>query len=90
MFTPQIQYASQKDIAFLTTGGGHGYSGTLGAIKNGIQLDMGNFNTVSVDASKNLMTAGGSLRFKDVAAAAYAKGKSTSMLLRLCSSIACV
>ncbi|KAF2008706.1 FAD-binding domain-containing protein [Aaosphaeria arxii CBS 175.79] len=74
-----IEYASQKNIPFLTTGGGHGYSGTLGAIKDGIQLDMGNFNTVFVDADKNLMTAGGSLRFRDVAAAAHAKGKSTTI-----------
>ncbi|PVH93921.1 FAD-binding domain-containing protein [Periconia macrospinosa] len=80
-----IQYAAEKNIAFLTTGGGHGYSGTLGAIKAGIQLDMGNFNTVSVDVERNVMTAGGCLTLRDVADAAYAKGK--SLTIGMCSKV---
>lgn len=42
-------------------------------------MDMSNFNSVTVDDDKNLMTAGASLRFKDLAAAAHAKGKAISM-----------
>lgn len=41
---------------------------------------MGNFNSVTVDVDKNLLTAGASLRLHNVAHAAHAKGKSISML----------
>ena len=71
----QIQYASQNTIPFLATGGGHGYSGSLGRLDNGIELDMGAFKSVSVDAQNNLMTVGGSVTFKDLMTPCYNAGK---------------
>jgi fumiquinazoline A oxidase len=62
-------------VPFLATGGGHGYSGSLGALQNGIELDMGNFNNVSVDAAKNLLTIGGSVKFSDFMGPVYSAGK---------------
>ncbi|OCK73149.1 Glucooligosaccharide oxidase [Lepidopterella palustris CBS 459.81] len=70
-----IKYAAQNNVSFLATGGGHGYSGSLGALHDGIELVMGNFKSVEVDTAKNLMTVGGSARFRDVTGPCYAAGK---------------
>jgi FAD/FMN-containing dehydrogenase len=62
-------------VPFLATGAGHGYSGSLGALQNGIELDLGNFNRVSVDATNDLMTLGGSVKFSDLMDPLYSAGK---------------
>lgn len=79
-FNQQVQYAAQNDVPFLATAGGHGYSGSLGALHNGIELDMGYFNSVSVDASTNLLTIGGSVRFSDLMGPCYSAGKAIRKL----------
>ncbi|PYI11870.1 FAD-binding domain-containing protein [Aspergillus sclerotiicarbonarius CBS 121057] len=70
-----VRYATLHNISFLATGGGHGYSGSLGALQNGLELDLGYFNSVTVDAANNLMTVGGAVRFSDVEEPCYAVGK---------------
>ena len=60
------RYAYRHNISFLGTGGGHGYSATLGTVRNGIEIDLGHFNTVSIDADASTMTIGGSVRFGNV------------------------
>lgn len=62
----QITYATNQSIPFLSTGGGHGFSITLGRLSNGIELDLSNFNSVSVDGKSNTLTIGGGVRFRDV------------------------
>lgn len=71
----QVQYASANDIPFLGTGGGHGYTTTLGSLRNGISIDLGLFRDVSIDATGNTMTIGGSVRFGDIFGPLYAAGK---------------
>ncbi|KAL9623488.1 MAG: hypothetical protein Q9160_002168 [Pyrenula sp. 1 TL-2023] len=56
-------------------GGGHGSSRTLGKLRNGLKIDMGNFHTVNVNASANLMTTGGSVTGADVTSALQVAGK---------------
>lgn len=59
----------------MATGGGHGYTTTTGALEHGIDIDLGFFDGVSVDAANNLMTIGGSVTFHDVFDPLYNAGK---------------
>ena len=62
----QVAFAANSSIPFLTTGGGHGFAITLGRLHSGIELDLSNFDHVSVDAKANTLTIGGAVRFRDV------------------------
>ncbi|PQE24169.1 6-hydroxy-D-nicotine oxidase protein [Rutstroemia sp. NJR-2017a BVV2] len=77
-----VKYASKNGVPFLATGGGHGYSATLGQLQNGLILDMGNFNTIRIDAKANRMVVGGSVKSADVTAALQAAGRE----IRMCKS----
>ncbi|KAL3250621.1 hypothetical protein ABHI18_011094 [Aspergillus niger] len=70
-----VRYASFHGIPFLATGGGHGYSGSLGALENGIELDLGYFNSVTIDTANNMMTVGGAVTFSGVEETCYRAGK---------------
>ncbi|CRG83420.1 hypothetical protein PISL3812_00771 [Talaromyces islandicus] len=61
-----IAFAANTSTPFLSTGGGHGFSTTLDRLHKGIELDLGNFNNVSVDADANTLTIGAAVRFRDV------------------------
>ncbi|KAK0510736.1 hypothetical protein JMJ35_007168 [Cladonia borealis] len=61
-----IAYAIKFSIPFLSIGGGHGFSITLGTLHNGIELDLSNFDTVSVDVQSSTLTIGGAVRFRDI------------------------
>ncbi|CAI6338016.1 unnamed protein product [Periconia digitata] len=80
-----IQYAKKQKIPFFTVGGGHGYSETRSKCKDGIQIDMGNFKSVFVDAEKNTLTIGGSVRFSELAGPVYAAKK--SIVVGTCSCV---
>ena len=62
----QIAYATNASIPFLSTGGGHGFAISLEKLRNGIQIDLSNFNRVSVDVKSNTLTVGGAVRVRDV------------------------
>ncbi|EMR67042.1 putative fad binding domain containing protein [Eutypa lata UCREL1] len=70
-----IQYASESGIPFLGTGGGHGFTSTLGTLDDGIDIDLGFFRGVTVDAENNRMTIGGGTVFGDVYDPLYNAGK---------------
>ncbi|MCJ1386176.1 hypothetical protein MMC17_009302 [Xylographa soralifera] len=70
-----IEYAFLHNISFLGTGGGHGYSATLGTVQNGIEIDLGHFDTVSIDHAANTMTVGGSVHFANITGPLYDAGK---------------
>ncbi|CAL8579516.1 hypothetical protein XPA_005256 [Xanthoria parietina] len=61
-----ITYAASSSIPFLSTGGGHGFAISLGKLANGIEIDLSNFNNVSVDVRANTLTIGGAVRIRDV------------------------
>lgn len=50
----------------MSTGGGHGFAISLGKLANGIEIDLSNFNNVSVDVRANTLTIGGAVRIRDV------------------------
>ena len=62
----QVAYAANSSTPFLSTAGGHGFAITLGRLRNGIEIDLSNFNSVSVDAKANTLTIGGAVRVRDV------------------------
>lgn len=70
-----VRYASRNQIPFLGVGGGHGFTTTLGELKEGLELDLSQFNTISIDAQNNRMTIGGSVRFENILDPLYAAGK---------------
>lgn len=79
--------AASNKIPFLATAGGHGATITYVNCTNGIEIDISNFNTVSIDASNNTMTVGGAVRFEDIIPPLYEAGKELRMLLALPPSI---
>jgi len=72
-------------VPFLATGGGHGYTWTLGELENAIQLDLGHFQTIDIDADANTMTIGGAVRIGNVTEQLHAVGKEFRRSTRLFS-----
>ncbi|KAH7320279.1 hypothetical protein B0I35DRAFT_431078 [Stachybotrys elegans] len=70
-----IRYASTNDVPFLATGGGHGYSSTLGGLEEGISIDMGYFDEITVNTASNTMTTGGAVKTADIVDALHAVGR---------------
>jgi FAD/FMN-containing dehydrogenase len=70
-----VKYAVENNVSILATGGGHGYSTILSGVQQVLDVDLGNFKNVSVDASANTMTVGGSAIFADIYDPLYNAGK---------------
>lgn len=70
-----VRYAARNNVSFMATGGGHGYSTTLSGVQDALDIDLGNFKSVSVDASANTMTIGGATIFADIYDPLYNAGK---------------
>ncbi|KAH7303837.1 hypothetical protein B0I35DRAFT_446100 [Stachybotrys elegans] len=70
-----IQYAGQHGIPFLARGAGHGFTTSTSVVTLGINIDLGFFNHVEIDAHNNLLRIGGSVTFGDVFDLLYAAGK---------------
>ncbi|RYP19810.1 hypothetical protein DL765_003156 [Monosporascus sp. GIB2] len=61
-----VNLATANGIPFLATGGRHGYTTTLGAIQNGLAIDLSHFGTVLVDKAAGTLTIGAGVRFRDI------------------------
>ncbi|PNY29983.1 Uncharacterized protein TCAP_00107 [Tolypocladium capitatum] len=61
-----VKIAAKHKVPFLATGGGHGVSSTLAGVRDGVQVDLGNFNDVNFDAETGLLTVGGSVKFSQI------------------------
>ncbi|EUC44408.1 hypothetical protein COCMIDRAFT_98329 [Bipolaris oryzae ATCC 44560] len=70
-----VHYASSNSIPFMGTGGGHGYTITTSALKNGINIDLGGFKGVSINSAASTMTIGGAVTFGEVLNPVYQAGK---------------
>ena len=70
---------SRYSVPFLATGGGHGFSTTLGGIQDGIEVDLSFFRNVTVDKDSSTMTIGGATLFRDTFEPLSAAGKEISM-----------
>lgn len=62
----QVKTAAKHEVPFLVTGGGHGVSTTLAGVRDGVQVDLGNFNDVTFDAETGRLTVGGSVKFSQI------------------------
>ncbi|KAL8940821.1 MAG: hypothetical protein Q9216_002610 [Gyalolechia sp. 2 TL-2023] len=69
-----VKLCAQRNIPFLATGGGHGYSTSFGKLDNGLELDLGGFKGISIDKAAKTMTIGGAVTFGDVFDPLYAAG----------------
>ena len=78
-----VKVSAQNNISFLATGRGHGVTTTLTAM-HGIDIDLGNFRSIDLDAENNRLTVGGSVNFSQLFEPLYNAGK---MLRRLYTSI---
>ncbi|USP81916.1 hypothetical protein yc1106_09190 [Curvularia clavata] len=70
-----VRYATENNISFLATGGGDGYSTSLSGLTSALNVDLGNFKNVAVNASTNTMTVGAATIFADIFDPLYAAGK---------------
>ncbi|KAJ5932126.1 hypothetical protein N7516_006615 [Penicillium verrucosum] len=70
-----VKYAFKHDVPFLASGGGHGYNPSFGALQNGLKIDLGLFNGVTIDTNQNTMTIGGSVKFSQVTGPLFKAGK---------------
>ncbi|KAI0456759.1 FAD-binding domain-containing protein [Xylaria acuta] len=69
-----VKIATSNGIPFLATGARHGYTTTLGNLKNGLALDLSQFNTVDVDKKTGTMTVGGGVRLSQIYNPVYDAG----------------
>ncbi|KAK7957011.1 FAD-binding domain-containing protein [Apiospora aurea] len=69
-----VTYARGRNISLLTTGRGHGYTTSLGRVQGAINLDLGKFNSIQVDAEAKTMTIGGAVNGYQVVAALQEAG----------------
>jgi fumiquinazoline A oxidase len=75
----QVKIASQNNIPFLATGGGHGAGTGYGTVKNALDIDLSNFNSVEVDAANNRLIIGGATVFGQIFEPLYDAGKEIRM-----------
>ena len=62
----QVQIAVEHNITFLSTATGHGTGLGYGDVRGALNINLVNFNSVTIDTERGLMTAGGSVRFGDI------------------------
>ncbi|KAL9005330.1 MAG: hypothetical protein Q9188_001894 [Gyalolechia gomerana] len=69
-----VKLCAERNIPFLATGGGHGYSTSFGKLDDGLELDLGSFKAISIDKAAKTMTVGGAVTFGEVYDPLYAAG----------------
>ncbi|KAK0634890.1 hypothetical protein B0T17DRAFT_514654 [Bombardia bombarda] len=69
-----VKLAAKYNISFLATGAGHGYGTTLGKLQNGLDIDLSQFKSISVNQSAGTVTVGGGVRMRDVIDAVFKAG----------------
>lgn len=83
-----VKLAAKYNVSILATGGDHGYGTTFGGLQNGLEIDLGHFKTVDVDAGSNTMTIGGAVTFVEVFDPLYNAGKEVRKFF-LCGKLVC-
>jgi hypothetical protein len=64
-----------NNVPFHATTRGHGTNLQYGKIRNALNINLGKFRSVSVDADNNRLTIGGATPFGDVFPSVWAAGK---------------
>lgn len=68
-------------MPFLATGGGHGYTTSYAktGLKQGLEIDLSNFQKISIDEDQSALTVGPGVRFSQLMDPLYKAGKEFSM-----------
>ncbi|KAF7932171.1 hypothetical protein EAE99_003411 [Botrytis elliptica] len=82
-----IKFASNHNIPFMATGGGHGYSTTLHSCKNGIDIDLGFFHDIKIHKEASTITIGGSVKFGELIQPLFDVGKEIQTGLAECVGV---
>ncbi|KAI1314095.1 hypothetical protein F5Y03DRAFT_389576 [Xylaria venustula] len=61
-----VRIAAAHNISFLATNNGHGTGLGYGTVQNALNINLGRFNSVSIDADNNRVTIGGGVKFGDL------------------------
>lgn len=67
-------------MPFLAAAGKHGDFSTLKTLKNGIQIELGQLNTIEISAEGNYAKIGGGAETRHLIRTLFANGKRTGML----------
>ena len=73
-----VEFARRHALPVAIRGGGHSYAG-FGVADGALQVDLGAFDRVSIDAQRRIASVGGGTRIKQLLAASYAHGLITPM-----------
>jgi FAD/FMN-containing dehydrogenase len=73
-----VEYARKHTIPIAIRGGGHSYAG-YGVADGALQIDLGTFNTVTLDRDRRVASVGGGTRIGDLLRATLAAGLYTPM-----------
>jgi FAD/FMN-containing dehydrogenase len=73
-----VEFASKYTVPIAIRGGGHSYAG-CGVADGALQIDLGMFNTVSVDRERRVASVGGGTRIRDLLRATLAADLYTPM-----------
>ncbi|EON95592.1 putative fad-binding domain-containing protein [Phaeoacremonium minimum UCRPA7] len=69
-----VKLATTNGIAFLATGGRHGYTTTLGRMQNGLSIDLSQLDSYSIDKKAGTLTVGGGVVVESIVGPAYEAG----------------
>lgn len=73
-----VDFARRYSVPVAVRGGGHSYAG-FGVADGALQVDLSEFNTVTVDPSRRVASVGGGTRIKELLTATLAHGLYTPM-----------
>ena len=73
-----VAFARRHGVPVAIRGGGHSYAG-FGVTDGALQIDLGAFNTVSVDRDRRVASVGGGVRIRDLLTETLAAGLVTPM-----------
>ena len=73
-----VEFARRHSIPVAIRGGGHSYAG-FGVADGALQIDLGAFNTVTVDQNRRVASVGGGTRIKELLTATLDMGLHTPM-----------
>jgi FAD/FMN-containing dehydrogenase len=57
-----VKFVTSRNIPFLATGGRHGYTTTVGALHDGLAIDLSHFNSLKVNNATGIITVGPGVR----------------------------
>ncbi len=73
-----VDFARRNTVPVAIRGGGHSYAG-LGVADGALQIDLGAFNSVTIDPDRRIASVGGGTRIRDLLTGTLAAGLYTPM-----------